>query len=339
MSVERLLITAVEVLMQILDHCKPVRCPNTNTFDLNALLQASTSRQETDIDGLDLVEEEDATDELVDPDVDLSQPAQLPDMPPRPPEPRNYQHRFRKRKRDEEIQLVGHVRRPKTLSTLVPPALEAATSCRIDYIDLPATQGAYGASLPPKKKRAQVQGATEEVPAEQKMTWEEKIQSLEDRVYTLQEVKDLGVRVFPWDGVYDCSFPCSLPPLLTLYSHRNPVPFVDSDGRVFMVLAGRPIDKPGQKRPFSMACDAAYTLLEKVGQEGAFSHENLQHRRGEYPVINVGVTHGMGTLRPTYLDLSPNVDVVEEVLNNVDVQRIASYGSGTAPAGSSSHFH
>lgn len=95
-----------------------------------------------------------------------------------------------------------------------------------------------------------------------------------------------------------------------------------------MVLAGRPVDKPGQKRPYSKACDAAYALLETVVKDASFTPQNLSHRRGEYPVINVGVTHGMGTLRPTYLDVRPNAEVVERVLANSDVQRIASYGSG-----------
>lgn len=95
-----------------------------------------------------------------------------------------------------------------------------------------------------------------------------------------------------------------------------------------MVLAGRPVDKPGQKRPFSKACEAAYDLLERLGQEASFSQQNLSHRRGDYPVLNVGVTHGMGTLRPTYLDLDRNTELVEGVLANSDVQRIASFGSG-----------
>lgn len=90
-----------------------------------------------------------------------------------------------------------------------------------------------------------------------------------------------------------------------------------------MVLAGRPTDDS-----YTRACEDAYRLLETTGQEGSFSPQNLSHRRGDYPVINVGVTHGMGTLRPTYLDLKGNTEVVERVLGSTAFQRIASYGSG-----------
>lgn len=99
-----------------------------------------------------------------------------------------------------------------------------------------------------------------------------------------------------------------------------------------MVLAGRPLDKPGQKRPYSQACERVYHLLEKLGQEASFSQQDLSHRRGEYPVINVGVTHGMGTLRPTYVDLEPNGQLVENLLADADLRRVASFGSGRCSA-------
>lgn len=105
----------------------------------------------------------------------------------------------------------------------------------------------------------------------------------------------------------------------------NPVPFVDTDGRIFLVLAGRPTD-PNDS--YIKACEEAYRLLETTGHEGSFSQKNLAHRRGDYPVINIGVTHGMGTMRPVYLDLKGNKEVVEGVLDSRAFQRIASYSSG-----------
>lgn len=193
--------------MSIFQGCNPVRCPTTAIFNLDVLLQASTAMQEAEAHSLDTMDDRDPMD-----DHEPSRPlglrldeAAMPShtealgTPSNAPnrQSHNYQHRFRKRKRDEEIQMVGHVRRPKTLSTLVPLALQAATPCHIDYIDLPATQGAYGATVAKKKNGKSTQ---EKAPHEQPSLMD-RIQELEDRPYTLQEVQAMGVRVFPWDGV------------------------------------------------------------------------------------------------------------------------------------------
>lgn len=276
-------------------------------LDADALLEGSITREDSLLDAL--ANEAPNTAPIPNPSTPSTANEEAPGQP------RNYQHRFRKRKREAEIREIGHVRRRKTLATLVPLAVEAATTCRLDYIDLPATDGAYSAMLKPKKSDKDRDASVGmEVP------------ELEDRVYTLQEVEALGIRVFPWDGMYAFTYPClTFPPdfffIFMLFS--NPVPFVDAHGRLFLVLAGRPTDNS-----YTKACEDAYELLETTAQEGSFTPQNLSHRRGDYPVINVGVTHGMGTLRPTYLDLKGNTEVVERVLGSKAFQRLASYGSG-----------
>lgn len=190
--------------------CTPIRCPTTEVFDLEAMLIASTTQEDSALDAL-VGEGPDALDDTTHtrlppttdpaPTLKPSTSSSLPDDPkltnsptnPQDPQPRNYQHRYRKRKRDAEIREVGHVPRKKTLSTLVPLALEATNTCRLDYIDLPATDGAYSAMLRKKKK---------DDPTTETASDGIEVPTLEDRVYTLPEVQALGLRVFPWDGMY-----------------------------------------------------------------------------------------------------------------------------------------
>ncbi|KAF8814950.1 hypothetical protein BYT27DRAFT_7062848, partial [Phlegmacium glaucopus] len=80
-----------------------------------------------------------------------------------------------------------------------------------------------------------------------------------------------------------------------------PTPFIDQDNRVFLVLAGRPSDQG-----YVDAADAAYQLLAKEGIGANFAFDQVSHRRGRFPALNVGVTHGNGTLQPTYLDNRTN---------------------------------
>lgn len=101
------------------------------------------------------------------------------------------------------------------------------------------------------------------------------------------------------------------------------MPLVDKQGRIFAVLAGRPTGSS-----YLAACDAVYNLLEIEGKNAPFTPKELSHRRGDYPALNVGVTHGMGTLRPTLLDTRPHTALVDRLLNNRHVKRIAAYGSG-----------
>lgn len=65
--------------------------------------------------------------------------------------------------------------------------------------------------------------------------------------------------------------------------------------------------------------------MEEAAQAADFSDEQKVHRRGEYPVLNVGVSPGQGSCAPLNLNLHGNQHVVDELLNDPDVKRMAAY--------------
>lgn len=89
-----------------------------------------------------------------------------------------------------------------------------------------------------------------------------------------------------------------------------------------MVLAGRPIDPT-----YALAADGVFQLMEKEAAAATFSQAETDHRRGSYPALNVGVTHGMGTLRPTFLDNGSHTEMVDRLLADPQVQRLAGFAS------------
>lgn len=109
-------------------------------------------------------------------------------------------------------------------------------------------------------------------------------------------------------------------------SLRNPTPLLDKEGRIFLVLAGRP-DDPS----YLAAADDAHDLLAREGRTANFRPDTTSHRRGDFPVLNVGVTHGMGTGRPVYLDNGPYIAVVDRLLAGQSIQRLAVFASGRPP--------
>lgn len=51
------------------------------------------------------------------------------------------------------------------------------------------------------------------------------------------------------------------------------------------------------------------------------------HRRGQFPVVNVGVTHGNGTGAPVNRSNRGVTDLVDRLLENSDVKRLADFAS------------
>ncbi|KAF9447924.1 hypothetical protein P691DRAFT_634259, partial [Macrolepiota fuliginosa MF-IS2] len=95
-------------------------------------------------------------------------------------------------------------------------------------------------------------------------------------------------------------------------------PLVDAAGRIFAVLAGRP---PGQDFD-----DAALRACRKMIREArgtSFAPKELNHPRGCFPVINVGVTHGKGTTEP--VNKAEHQDVAQRLLQDPDIDRMAGY--------------
>ncbi|KAH9483731.1 hypothetical protein JR316_0003207 [Psilocybe cubensis] len=121
-------------------------------------------------------------------------------------------------------------------------------------------------------------------------------------LYSLDAIKALGFRIIPWDGC-------------------TPVPFVSEDGRIFMVLAGRPKD-PAYER----ATEEAFDLLREAGHTTAFTHEDYSENRGHYPALNIGVTHGVGTHSPLNR-VQRHPKITAKLLQSESIQRMASFAS------------
>lgn len=56
-----------------------------------------------------------------------------------------------------------------------------------------------------------------------------------------------------------------------------------------------------------------------------FSHRDHQHQRGSYPTVNVGVSPGQGSKEPFNIGLGKYKEAMHRLLENEDLQRVASY--------------
>ena len=96
---------------------------------------------------------------------------------------------------------------------------------------------------------------------------------------------------------------------------------VDRNNIVFVVIAA-----PPPKPDYSLAA-------ERVFQHIMLLSERLPippaHRCGAFPIINLGVHHGIGSQQPVNLRLNErDCDVAEELLQNPDFQRLCTFQSG-----------
>ncbi|KAJ3558097.1 hypothetical protein NP233_g11578 [Leucocoprinus birnbaumii] len=91
---------------------------------------------------------------------------------------------------------------------------------------------------------------------------------------TLETLMAQDYEYIPWDA---------------LFLGREPRPFVDYKGRIVAVLAGRP---PGDG--FDSAAQRAYRAIIREGRKAKFAPNELDHPRGQFPAVNVGlcIPHG-----------------------------------------------
>jgi hypothetical protein len=100
-------------------------------------------------------------------------------------------------------------------------------------------------------------------------------------------------------------------------------PIYDAQGRIIACLAGQPSDVT-----YAKAADAAYRSITLQGEMAKFKPSELQHLRGHFPVVRVGVTHGNGTKFPVNLDSQGHTAAAQWLLNDRSIQRLASFASG-----------
>lgn len=77
--------------------------------------------------------------------------------------------------------------------------------------------------------------------------------------------------------------------------------------------------------------DVHRRAFEKLSAEAAHAHfarKERIHRRGRFPAINVGISMGMGPSDPSNLDLGKHAAMVERLLADPDINRMANHASG-----------
>ncbi|KAF5377194.1 hypothetical protein D9615_006459 [Tricholomella constricta] len=136
---------------------------------------------------------------------------------------------------------------------------------------------------------------------------------------SLQEALDAGCRLIEWDGMYVAilhsilhAIDCFLAPLCRFWTAR-----VES-------LAAASVNDPS----YAESCRRAYEAIMEEGRRANFSDAEHNHRRGNFPAINVGVTMAPGAAHPTNLGLGPHKGMAQRLLNNPDIMRIAHFADG-----------
>ncbi|KAG6826235.1 hypothetical protein H0H92_000619 [Tricholoma furcatifolium] len=118
---------------------------------------------------------------------------------------------------------------------------------------------------------------------------------------SLQEALDAGYELIKWDG-------------------RTCVPLQCKEGRVFAVLVGQP-DCPG----YAAACTGAYDAIAQEAGKERFNDNETHHKRGDFPAVNVGVTMGPGSHRPSNVQSGAHSAMLRRLLANRDIIRLANF--------------
>lgn len=105
--------------------------------------------------------------------------------------------------------------------------------------------------------------------------------------------------------------------------NSEPRPLLDRLGRIYSILVGQPRDET--------YLASAHRCHKKILEEGCCEHfepEERRHCRGNFPAINAGITHGKGLPAPTNLSNNGHREMVERLLADADVNRLATFASG-----------
>ena len=124
--------------------------------------------------------------------------------------------------------------------------------------------------------------------------------------WTVRELQMRGFKLIEWDG-------------------EMAIALVDKDGRLIVLLAGRPRNDPTWPHDIQ---DAVQSLADV---EGEFRRrgENLRHRRGHYAYLGTGVSFGGGQTFPSNLQNPAwKQDLINRLVNRQSWQRIAGFGNG-----------
>ncbi|PPQ63302.1 hypothetical protein CVT24_006747 [Panaeolus cyanescens] len=121
---------------------------------------------------------------------------------------------------------------------------------------------------------------------------------------SLNDLLAMGFEVVEWDG-------------------REARPIIDANGRVCGVLAGRPNDKT-----YDLSVDRACRFLQAESAPECFRPEESRHRRGPFAAVAFGISFGGGQKSAQRLVTGSHTGLVERVLSNRHISRLASYADG-----------
>jgi hypothetical protein len=103
----------------------------------------------------------------------------------------------------------------------------------------------------------------------------------------------------------------------------EPRPLFDKDNRIVTCLVGQPRDET-----YAAAAQHAHDVIIQEGAAADFRPKDKAHRRGDYPVLNVGVTSGLGASTPLTADNKEHTATAQRLLANEYIQRLAIFASG-----------
>lgn len=87
------------------------------------------------------------------------------------------------------------------------------------------------------------------------------------------------------------------------------------------------IGKPGGD--YDIASERVFKFIQHLGNSEPFTRGETQHLRGKFPAVNAGISLGPGCTFPSRVGVGSHDEMVEKLLNNKDVQRLASHQDGT----------
>ena len=88
------------------------------------------------------------------------------------------------------------------------------------------------------------------------------------------------------------------------------------------MLVGRPVS-----RDYAEACNRAGDTILEEGSRANFTKEQSVHLRGASPALNVGISYGNGSQAAHNLSHGTHSDMLQRLLANPDIQRIAGFTS------------
>jgi hypothetical protein len=79
---------------------------------------------------------------------------------------------------------------------------------------------------------------------------------------------------------------------------------------------------------YKASAASAYEKFKAAGQVEAFKHAECIHRRGQFPALPFGISYGNGQTSPARLGTGGHSELVEMLLGDRCLKRVASYADG-----------